>query len=129
MKKVSVNEPTPAELDILHLLWDKGSLTVREVNEALNDRRKIQYTTTLKTMQIMTEKGMLQRDERGRSHIYFPVVREKEAQQALFDKFLGTTFRGSAMSMVMHALGNYRVSKKEADEIKDLLNGLDGGQK
>ena len=86
-------KPTYSELEILQVLWQYGPSSVRFINEELNLRKRVGYTTTLKIMQIMTEKGMLERKEEGRKHIYSAVIQEKETQNLLLGKFLETTLR------------------------------------
>lgn len=118
-------KPTEAELEILNILWRDGPSTVRHINERLNQKKKVGYTTTLKIMQLMTEKGFLRRDTKNRSHRYFPVVKEKDTQNLLLDKFVNTAFGGSAMKLVMHVLGSHRTSEKEIAQIKTLLSELE----
>ncbi len=115
-------KPTDAELEVLHVLWTNGPQTVRQVNDELNRQREVGYTTTLKIMQIMQEKGLLTRTEEGKSHIYTAALGEQEAQQTLVDRFLETAFRGSASQLVMQVLGRHKTSADELDEIKKLLN-------
>lgn len=117
-------KPTESELEILQVLWAKGPSTVRQVNEHLSQMREIGYTTTLKLMQIMHEKGLLSRTEEGRYHIYQALVSEKETQRHLLDRFVDTAFRGSAMTMVMQALGNSKASPQELEELQKLINNL-----
>lgn len=119
--------PTDAELEVLHVLWTNGPSTVRQVNDELNRQREVGYTTTLKIMQIMQEKGLLTRTEEAKSHVYTAAVSEQEAQQTLVDRFLETTFRGSASALVMQVLGRHKASADELDEIKKLLNDRFGG--
>ncbi|HFC00289.1 MAG TPA: BlaI/MecI/CopY family transcriptional regulator [Phaeodactylibacter sp.] len=124
-KKINI-KPTEAELEILQILWEYGESTVREVNELLNEKRsagqkEIGYTTTLKLMQLMHEKGLASRNEEKRTHIYRAEVRESDMQKALLDKFVDKTFRGAAMKMVMQTLGNHKTSQQELDEIKALI--------
>src|SRR3546814_2747514 len=88
-------------MEVLEFLWEQGSATVRQVNDRINQRRETGYTTTLKIMQIMHAKGMLERIEEGRTHIYTPLVGERQTRQKLLDRFLETTFRGSAASLVL----------------------------
>ncbi|QCR23878.1 BlaI/MecI/CopY family transcriptional regulator [Pontibacter sp. SGAir0037] len=123
------HKPTEAELEILQVLWQHGPATVRFVHEELSKAKEAGYTTTLKLMQIMAEKGMLEADKTNRSHIYRPLLEEEKTQQQLLNKFLDATFRGSAMKMVMQALGNRSTSKEELDEIRNLLDKLKGGEK
>lgn len=135
-------KPTESELEILQLLWELGPSTVRQVNECLNDpktasrnsrrstgpAREVGYTTTLKIMQIMYEKGLVSRQEDGRTHIYTAAVGEQDTQSALLQQFVDSTFRGSAMKLVMQALGNHDASQEEIDEIKTLLAQLEKNQ-
>jgi len=118
-------KPTDSELEILQILWAKGSSNVRFVNEQLNETREVGYTTTLKIMQIMAEKGLVTRNTESRTHIYSAAVEETEARQNLLQKFVDTTFRGSAMSLVMQALGNHEASSEELDEIKALIKKME----
>jgi BlaI family transcriptional regulator, penicillinase repressor len=122
-------KPTEAELQVLQILWQFGPSTVRFVNDKLNEGRTVGYTTTLKIMQIMFEKKMVKRDEQGKTHIYTANVNEKETQGQLLDRFLDATFKGSAMKMVMQALGNRKTSKQEIDEIRNLLDKLEKDEK
>jgi predicted transcriptional regulator len=119
-------QPTEAELEILQILWQHGSGTVRFVNDRLNEDRQVGYTTTLKLMQIMVEKNILQRDTRQRSHLYRPVDDEQETRQRLLDRLMQTAFGGSALKLVMQALGNHKASKEEISRIRELLDRMDG---
>lgn len=126
-------KPTDSELAILQVLWENQPCTVRFINDKLNEEREagskeIGYTTTLKLMQIMTEKGMLARKIEGRKHTYTTVIQQSETQSVLLDDFLQSTFGGSAMKLVMQALGNHETSKEELDKIKDLINKIEGGE-
>ncbi len=114
-------KPTDSELEILQLLWELGPSTVRAVNERLNERRDVGYTTTLKLLQIMFEKGIVSRKEDGRTHTYTAAITETDTQSVLLQEFVDQTFRGSAMKMVMQALGNHDASMEELDEIKALI--------
>jgi len=118
-------KPTESELEILQLLWKNGPATVRTINDQLNLKRDIGYTTSLKIMQIMHEKGMVTREPKGRSHIYHAVYQEQETQKVLLDKFLETAFGGSAMKLVMQALGNRKSSKTELQQIRNLLDRME----
>ncbi len=117
-------KPTDAELDILQVLWASGPATVRHVNDALNQHRDVGYTTTLKIMQIMQDKGLLTRTEANRSHVYTATVSEEATQQTFTDRLVETVFRGSASKLVMQALGQHKATREELDQIKDLLNRL-----
>jgi predicted transcriptional regulator len=115
-------EPTRSELEILQVLWRKGPSTVRTVNDELNrEKREVNYTSTLKLMQIMVEKGILKRDESSMKHVYEPVMEEKKIKGHLLDRFLESMFDGSASSLVLQLLGNKKTSKKELEEIRELL--------
>ena len=118
-------KPTDAELEILHVLWQHGPTTVRTVNEQLSQTREVGYTTTLKIMQLMLEKGLVHRDDEGRSHIYRAAVREQDTQSLLLDKFVEATFGGSALKLVMQALGHRRTSADELAQIRRLLNDIE----
>jgi len=118
-------KPTESELEILQVLWALGQATVRQVNDELNKKREIGYTTTLKLMQIMFEKKLVTRTEEGRYHLYQAAVSEDETQQQLLDIFVDTAFKGSAMKLVMQALGNHQTSAEELDEIKKLIAQLE----
>ena len=118
-------KPSDSELEIMQVLWEKGPLKVREVNDFLNQERRVGYTTTLKIMQIMTEKGLLKRSEKGRKHIYNVVLKEKEAKSLLLDKFVKTAFGGSAMDLVMQALGNHQTTPDELEELKALIDKIE----
>lgn len=117
----SLPRPTDSELAILQVLWENGPSTVRFVNEQLNLEREVGYTTTLKLMQIMAEKGLVSRNTETRTHIYEAALTEREAQRNLLDKFVDTAFRGSAVKLVMQALGNHQTSKEELEAIKALI--------
>jgi predicted transcriptional regulator len=116
--------PTDRELAILRILWDNGPSTVRQVNEAMNKDEDTGYTTTLKLMQIMTEKGLVLRDESDRQHIYEPAFSEEKTQKQLVGDLLERAFCGSAEKLVMRALSAKKVSAKELTRIKKLLDEL-----
>lgn len=120
-------KPTESELEILQLLWQKGNCTVREVNEELSKKKEteIGYTTTLKTMQIMHEKGLISRDGSSKTHIFTAVATESDTQKQLLDRFMDSVFRGSAMKMVMQALGNQHTTSEEIAEIKKLIDEIE----
>lgn len=118
---MDILKPTESELEILQILWQNGPSSVRFVNEELAKQRDIGYTTTLKLMQIMFEKKLLSRTEEGRYHLYKAEVEEEATQINLLEKFVDATFRGSAMKLVMQALGNHDSSKDELEEIKKLI--------
>ena len=119
------NYPTESELEVLQVLWLKGASSVRSVNEVLNERRDVGYTTTLKIMQIMTEKGLVTRDTNSRTHIYSAAVEENHTQKSLLENFIDKTYRGSAMRMVMQALGNQDASPDELESLKKIIKDLE----
>jgi predicted transcriptional regulator len=116
-------EPTKAELDILQVLWESGPSTVRFVNDTLNAKKKaVQYTSTLKQMQLMAEKGMLLRDERSMKHLYQAAIEENQTKSALLDRFLDSMYQGSVSSLVLQLLGNKKTTREELDAIRQLLD-------
>lgn len=129
MKGNKVPQPTESELEILQLLWAKGPCTVRQINETLQEERMVGYTTTLKLMQIMLEKQLLIRDANQRTHIYEAAVTEADTQKKLLNKFVDATFRGSAMKLVMQALGSSNASKEELEAVKKLIQDMEEKQK
>jgi BlaI family transcriptional regulator, penicillinase repressor len=122
-------EPTKGELEILQVLWKNGPSTVRFVNDMLNVERNVIYTSTLKTMQIMTDKGMLGRDESSMKHVYSALLEEQPTKGLLLDKFMDATFNGSAKTLLMQLLGNGKTSRNELEEIKSLLNKMENDEK
>lgn len=120
-------EPTKAELDILTILWKHGPSTVRAVHDQLNSFKEVNYTTTLKQMQLMAEKGMLSRDERSMKHIYEAVEEEQKTKSLLLDRFVDHLYGGSASNLVMQLLDNKKTSKAELDEIRAVLDQLEKG--
>ena len=117
--------PTDAELAILRVLWDRGPSTVREVHEALRDSQDSGYTTVLKLLQIMTEKGLVDRDERDRTHIYRARLSEETTQRQLVRDLLDRAFGGSASKLVLQALATRRAS---ADELRDIRKAIDSAR-
>ncbi len=128
MQENVIKKPTDAELEILSVLWEFGPITVRFVNDQLNKRREVGYTTTLKMLQIMSEKGLVSREMDGRTHIYSARISQEKIQGKLLDRLLETAFGGSAQKLVMQALGNHSSSKEELEEIKKLIRRLEGGK-
>ena len=115
-------KPTASELEILHVLWERGPSTVREVHQALSDKRPIGYTSVLKLMQIMTAKGTLRRNEEQRAHVYEAVQPAEKTKRQLALDVLQRVFDGSASQLMMHALADRKASKEEVDELRRLLN-------
>lgn len=126
MKKKKFSQPTERELMILAILWSGGPSTVKQVNKKMNVAETVGYTTTLKLMQIMTEKGLLNRDDSQFKHIYSPAITEENTQNQLVGNLLEKAFGGSAEKLVMRALSAKKVSSKELAKIKKLLNEMEG---
>lgn len=114
--------PTEKELQILSILWKYGPATVREINTKINQDENTGYTTTLKLMQIMFEKGLLKRDESSKTHIYSPANPENMVQKEIVGSLLNRVFSGSTVKLVMSALSAKKVSRDELDKIKALIN-------
>lgn len=117
--------PTPAELEILNILWNSGEAKTQAVNDELNLLRPVGYTTTLKTMQIMTEKGLLGRHKDGKSHVYFPLIDESDTKSHLLDKIIQSTFGGSTSGLLMQLFGNKTVSQEEIVQIRAFLDDME----
>ena len=113
--------PTDAELSILRVLWERGPSTVRQVHDVLSRERPTAYTTALKLLQIMTEKGLVRRDETERSHVYHPRLSEEQTQRQLVRDLLDRAFGGSAAKLVMQALAARRATPEELVEIRRLI--------
>lgn len=118
-------DPTKSELEILQVLWEHGPSTVRSVHDELLKQKDVNYTTTLKLMQIMSEKGLLKRDESQMKHIYSVAEEEQKTKAHLLDKFVNTMYKGSASKLVLQLLGNKKASEEELKEIKDILKKLE----
>jgi predicted transcriptional regulator len=117
--------PTDAELAILRVLWRRGPSTVREVHEDLRPSQDTAYTTVLKIMQIMAQKGLVSRDERGKSHVYQPALSEEQAQRGLVRDLLDKAFGGSASRLVLRALNEERATPADLAEIRALLDDME----
>jgi BlaI family transcriptional regulator, penicillinase repressor len=117
-------KPTESELEILQILWKKGSASVRVVHEELLATKEAGYTTTLKLMQIMHEKGLVKRDDSIKTHIYQPAVSKEKTQKHLLNKMIDQVFGGSPGELVMQALGNHKASAEELEEIQKILDNL-----
>lgn len=117
-------KPTESELEILQILWRKGNASVREVHEELLQTKEAGYTTTLKLMQIMHEKGLVKRDDSIKTHIYQPAVSKEKTQKHLLNKMIDSLFGGSPGELVMQALGNHKASAEELEEIQKMLDNL-----
>ncbi len=128
MPKPSLPKPTDGELAILRALWSHGPSTVRDVFDALNRVQETGYTTVLKMMQVMTEKGLLKRDDSERTHIYEPRVAAEETQRQILSDLLDRAFDGSAKELVMQALSTKKTSAKELAEIRKLLDDIEAAK-
>lgn len=117
-------KPTESELEILQVLWQKGKATVREVHEELVSGKDIGYTTTLKLMQIMNDKGLVERDDSSRTHIYQAATDKENTQRFLLDRFIGNLFGGSSTQLVIQALGSQQVSESDLDQIQSMIDNL-----
>ena len=125
MSRATTPKPTDAELAILRILWDRGPSTVRQVHEILAGDRPAAYTTALKLLQIMIEKGLVERDERDRTHIYRARLSEEVTQRQLVRDLLERAFGGSSGKLVMQALATKRAS---AEELRDIRKAIDGAR-
>jgi len=128
VSNLNLSRPTDAELAILRVLWSRGPSTVRQVHEALSRERETGYTTVLKLMQIMTEKGLVERDESERTHVYQARFTQEATQQRLVSDLLDKAFGGSASQLVMRALAAKPASADELAQIRRLLDELEGGK-
>ena len=128
MKKQPFIRPTEKELEILQILWKKGPVAVKDVHEEMGGEEQNGYTTILKLMQIMHEKGLVSRQRSVKLHLYEAVASQQHTREFMVDKMINTVFQGSAMQLVMSALGNSKSSKEELSEIKRYLEKLEGGE-
>lgn len=126
--KETKNAPTASELAILQLLWTRGPLSVKDIHEALSLEKPVVYTTILKTMQVMMERGMLDRTSEGRKHIYRAAIAQTDTQDKLLDSFLDKTFGGSAQQLVMRALGKHKPNADELEELKAYINAIESNK-
>lgn len=117
-------KPTESELEILQVLWNERTATVRQVHEELSKTKDSGYTTTLKLMQIMHEKGLVTRNDSSKTHIYQPAVSRESTQKQLLNKMIDTLFAGSSANLVMQALGGHNASEEELEKIQSIINQL-----
>ena len=125
-ESLELPKPTDAELSILRVLWQRGSATVREIHDALSLQKPTGYTTVLKTLQIMTEKGLVLRNESERAHVYQATQSQGVAQNRIVGDLVDKLFDGSAQKLVLHALSSRKASAEEMQEIRRLLDSLEG---
>jgi BlaI family transcriptional regulator, penicillinase repressor len=128
MLKKEMPRPTGGELEILRVLWERGPSTVREVQETLDQTKPTGYTTVLKLLQIMADKGLVTRDEKQRAHVYSARVAQEQTQRQLLSDLLERAFNGSALNLVMQALATKKTSKEELSKIKQLLEDYERGK-
>jgi predicted transcriptional regulator len=121
-----LKRPTPAELEILHVLWTRGASTVRDVHEELNAAKPTGYTTVLKLMQIMAEKDLVRRDAKQKAHVYQARLRREQTQSQMVRDLVDKVFGGSASGLVMNALSTKRASAEELAEIRKTLDEMEG---
>ncbi len=119
-------KPTESELEILQVLWENGPSTVREVHDQLIKKKESGYTTTLKLMQIMYEKGLVKRDDTNRSHVYEAVISQDKTRNLMVDKLIKTLFQGSSSKLVLQALGHHKATKEELAAIRKYLDEMEG---
>jgi len=129
MSKSQIPRPTDAELEILTVLWRNGESTVREIHEVINQRKPTVYTTVLKLLQIMTEKGLVERNEQNRAHIYRARLSQDETQQQIVNDLLLRAFNGSAAQLVMQVLATQRASADEMAQIRRMLRDAEAENK
>ena len=127
MAKINQPRPTDGELEILRVLWQRGDSTVRDVYDALSKTRPLGYTTVLKMMQIMADKGLVSRDEDQRAHVYSVRVPQQQTQRQMVRDLLRSAFNDSASQLVMQALASRKTSSKELAQIRQLLDAYDRG--
>jgi predicted transcriptional regulator len=125
MARTKIQGPTEKELEILNVLWTKGPSTVRQVNAEIDKEQRTGYTTTLKLMQIMTDKGLLVRDDSQFKHVYKPAVSKNNTQDQIVQGILDNVFSGSAEALVLRALSAKKVSPEELENIRKLLNEME----
>ncbi len=126
MLKQPLQKPTASELEILRVLWDRGPSTVRDVHDALREKKDLGYTTVLKLLQIMTAKGTVRRNEEQRAHVYEACQPATETKRQLVGDVLQRVFEGSASELMIHALEGRRTSKEELGELRRLLDEYEG---
>jgi len=124
MSSIKFLKPTESELEILQVLWRNNIATVREVHEVLSKTKDVGYTTTLKLMQIMHEKGLVKRDESTRTHVYQSAVNRENTQKHMLNRMIDSLFGGSTTQLVLQALGENKATPEELEKIQNLLNNI-----
>ncbi len=128
MNELKKYQPTESELEILQILWDKGSATVRDVHDLIESVKDTGYTTTLKLMQIMTDKGLLERETGNRTHVYKPLLTREKTQESFLNKMLNGLFKGAESRLIMGALDNKQLAPAELQQIKEYLKQFENKQ-
>lgn len=121
-------KPSDAELEILQIVWELEPVSVKDIHAMVSKRKSVGYTTTLKQIQRMFEKGLVKRKKDGKSHLYASKINKEETQHHLLDRLLHSAFKGSAMNLVMHALGKTKASPEEIKQLRDMLDKMEGGK-
>jgi predicted transcriptional regulator len=129
MRLPELQKPTASELEILRVLWTRGPSTVREVYEALSEKKPVGYTTVLKLLQIMTAKGTVRRNENQRAHVYEARQPAEQTKRQLAGDVLQRVFEGSASQLMMHALAGRRASREEVEELRRLIDEYERGRR
>lgn len=129
MARPSSTQPTEVELQILRILWDLGPVPVRAIHRRLEAEKGTNYSTTVKMLSVMLDKGLVKRDESNRPHVYRAGMTQERTQKRMLDDLLSKVYGGSARSLVMHALSSKRATDDEIDEIRQLLDDMQGGSK
>ena len=117
-------EPTRGETEILQIIWEHGPSTVRFVNQILSNQKEVQYTSTLKQMQVMAEKGLLKRDETKMTHVYESTFKEEKVKEYFLEKFVESFYNGSTSKLIMQLLGNKKTSKEDIEFLREQLNKM-----
>jgi BlaI family penicillinase repressor len=128
MPRSPSSRPNDVELAILRVVWNRKTCTVREVHEALQAERNTGYTSTLKMMQVMCEKGLLKRDDTQRPQVYRPAIPQEQTQKKIVRDLVKTVFGGSARKLVMQAVQSHKINREELAEIRNLLDQLEEGE-
>jgi BlaI family penicillinase repressor len=128
MARPASSQPTEVELQILRILWELGPSPVREIHARLQADKGTSYSTTVKMLSVMLDKGLVRRDEEAAPHVYRPAMSRERTKRRMLADLIGKVYDGSTKSLVMHALSSQKASPEEIDEIRQLLNELKGGR-